>query len=705
MAELVPAPFADLVQRMRFELAREDAIFHLPRRKWWTPDTDGPDFSVTFHGQPAGNPLGPAAGPQTQMAQNLVLSWLAGSRILELKTVQINDRLKIARPCIDATNIGYNIEWSQELRIGEALREYVAGAMLIHMLNHGGLLEGPSGRDAGCYGADGDSLITRCATETIYDISLGYDLEGIRSAPVRTFVEQMRDAAAHVDRLRNEIPRELKRLRDLDYPTRLSTSVTLSTFHGCPADEIERICAFLIMEMDCDVVIKMNPPMLGKERLEHLLYDVLGYTEIKVPDRAYATGLQFDESLEICARLTALAASRGRKLGAKFSNTLEVLNHRNFFTPKNKIQYLSGQPLHVITLTLAHEFRQAVGPQMPLTFSAGVDRFNFPNMVACGFCPITTCTDLLRPGGYGRLPGYLAELSKAMGRAGAESIEEFVLASAGMQNEECKMLDAEGDGEQSRGACAAHSPFAIRHSQFLSAAARNLERIVVETQADPRYRAESNRKVPKRINSRLDTFDCITCDKCIPVCPNAANFVYSTEPETIEFHDFIVGNGELKPGERHTIRVERAGQIANFADFCNDCGNCDTFCPEYDGPFIKKPNFFGSFQSWQAFPNRDGFFIDLSPPHHRIHGRIKGRTFLLDAEPGWDGRRFEDGKVCVFFRAADHAVERWFTPGPGDATGHVVDMTAYHTLRILLASLLRTDHVHQVNVKALSAQA
>ena len=38
--------------------------------------------------------------------------------------------------------------------------------------------------------------------------------------------------------------------------------------------------------------------------------------------------------------------------------------------------YLSGLPLHVITLTLANEYRQAMGPQTPISFSAGIDRKN-----------------------------------------------------------------------------------------------------------------------------------------------------------------------------------------------------------------------------------------------------------------------------------------------------------------------------------------
>jgi putative selenate reductase len=662
MAELVPAPFPDLINRMRLEYARQGEIFHLPQRKWWTPEPGGPDLSVQFHGQPAGTPVGPAAGPQTQMAQNLVLSWLAGSRILELKTVQINDRLKIGRPCIDATTIGYNIEWSQELRIAEALREYVAGAMLVHMLIHGGIIP--------------ESPITSHATETIWDMSVGYDLSGISSAPVMAFIDRMQNACEEVELLRSQIPRELQQLRDLDYPTQLSNSITLSTFHGCPAEEIEKICTFLLCEMDCDVVVKMNPPMLGKERLEHMLHDVMGYTELRVNQAAYASGLQFHEGVELCARLSRLAELRKRGFGVKFSNTLEVENHRSFFTADNKIQYLSGQPLHVITLTLADEFRKAVGPELPFTFSAGVDRQNFTNMVACGFCPITTCTDLLRPGGYGRLPPYLTTLASEMKRVGARNIDDYIYrARPGSHRDEFDEI-----------------------SRTKVNAAKNLSLVADETRRDSRYYADANRKEPKRIDSHLDTFDCITCDKCLPVCPNAANFLYSCEPQRVAFTDLLVANGQLKAGEAHEIVVEKDAQIANFADFCNDCGNCDTFCPEYDGPFIKKPNFFGSFASWSAFGQRDGFYIDVTGAAPRMHGRIKASTFLLEHEAGWGGYRFEDGKVCLFVRDGDHSVERWFAFGPRDATGHVVNMKAYHTMRILLRSLLRTDRIHQVNV-------
>src|SRR5438046_8344575 len=157
----------------------------------------------------------------------------------------------------------------------------------------------------------------------------------------------MRDASGVIEDLRSQISDEFSLARGLEYQKQISNTLTLSTFHGCPANEIENICEFLIGERDLDVIVKMNPPMLGKERLEHLLHDLLGYRELTVNPSAYTSGLQFDESLQLTTRLTDFAKKRGRRFGAKFSNTLEVLNHREFFTRDNQVQYLSGQPLHV----------------------------------------------------------------------------------------------------------------------------------------------------------------------------------------------------------------------------------------------------------------------------------------------------------------------------------------------------------------------
>ena len=97
-------PMDRLLTRMMREYEQCSSVFDLPVSRGFFGSADH-DFTVAFHGRPASSPLGPAAGPQSQMAQNIVLAWLGGSRIMELKTVQVLDELKIARPCIDMRNL------------------------------------------------------------------------------------------------------------------------------------------------------------------------------------------------------------------------------------------------------------------------------------------------------------------------------------------------------------------------------------------------------------------------------------------------------------------------------------------------------------------------------------------------------------------------------------------------------------------------
>ncbi|MBI3195174.1 MAG: glutamate synthase, partial [Ignavibacteriae bacterium] len=399
MAELIPIAFENLLKRIYYEYRKNDSIFDLPSRKFYRPNPEL-DLSVIFCGNNAANPVGPAAGPHTQLAQNIVLSWLAGARILELKTVQIKDELQLTRPCIDMATVGYNTEWSQELRLDESLREYVKASMIIDMLKQSLQVTG--------YGlqVSGITLETENRKlETVFDISVGYDLAGIQSSQIRSWLQTMRDASQLIDELRLQIPDEFAAFRNLPFKSEIGNSITLSTFHGCPTGEIEKICEFLISEMDFHVIIKMNPPMLGKERLEHLLYEKLGYTDIEVHQKAYETSIKFNEAVDMVRRLQTVASRGNKTIGVKFGNTLEVYNKGNFL--KDKIQYLSGQPLHILHLALVDEWRKVFGADFPISFSAGVDANNFPDMVAIGLVPVTTCTDLLRPGGYARLPQYL----------------------------------------------------------------------------------------------------------------------------------------------------------------------------------------------------------------------------------------------------------------------------------------------------------
>lgn len=477
MTGLTPIPLRVLVARAFAEFERNRSIFDLPLRKFVFPNRP-----VEIHGRTALAPLGPSAGPHTQLAQNIALCWLGGARVMELKTVQILDRLTIPRPCIDMRDAGYNVEWSQELTLEQSLEEYVKASMLIDLL----------------------ARFFHVERGTLFDVSVGYDLAGIRSDRIVQFLRGMIDATATVDRLRTGA---------FDFTTNIANSVTLSTFHGCPPGEIERIADFLMTEIGLDVAIKLNPTLLGRRDLDSILHDRLGYTDLAIPASAIDNDPTFEEMLAIVGRLRDRARDLGRGFAIKLTNTLVVENKSDFLPKSEKVAYLSGRPLHVLAMHLVQRFRHAM-PELPISFSAGIDRFNYPDAVWLGLKPVTVCTDLLKQGGYGRLEGYAEEL-------------------------------------------------ASRPQSEL-----NIDDYIAQLDRDPRYRRKD---VPRRKRGvPLGLFDCATCDLCVELCPNDALFRVPSW-----------GNQKKKH------------QIVCFADVCNDCGNCETFCPDVGAPNRLKPRIFG----------------------------------------------------------------------------------------------------------------
>ena len=638
MAELRPYPFAALVTRMFRELEESDSIFDLPRRKFFCGRPDR-DFAVDFHGRRASSPLGPAAGPQTQMAQNIVLSWLGGCRIMELKTVQIMDELEIPRPCIDMETIGFNVEWSQELKLEQSLEEYVKGSMLIEMLAASGVIDLEPGY-----------------ADVIYDMSVGYDLAGIRSERVEAFIDGMLDAGAVVDRLRREIPESHEHLRDLDFRTRLSDTLTLSTFHGCPPDEIERIIEFLLEEKRLHSIVKLNPMLLGPERCRELLNDRLGYTELSVPDSAFERDTRWDQAAGFCERLGDRAESLGLGFGVKFSNTLIVENHRRFFPETEKEMYLSGPPLHVLAINLVGRFREHFGDRFPISFSAGIDAKNFADAVAIGLVPITVCSDLLKPGGYARASSYMTALETRMKKLGAATVPEYIIATAG--------------GGMS----------------LSEAVVANTRAYVEQVNDDPRYRKEQNTKPPRKLGSHLELFDCVSCGKCVPVCPNHANFAFDLGPLEVPVIVLSERDGAWSASERGTTELSRRKQWANFADFCNECGNCDIFCPEDGGPYVVKPRFFGNRADFEEHAGQNGFYLDGDT----VLARIDGRRFELERRG--DRARFSGDGFEVRFAVADPAgtVE-------GSADGDV-DLTYFHILEWIREAVLSPGQMNYISL-------
>lgn len=556
MSVLRPFSFEALLRRLRRELAGSGPVFGLERRDWFIPDPDV-DLSFTWSGRRAANPFGPAAGPHTQLAQNLVPCWLAGARVFELKTIQVMDELSIPRPCIHAPHYGLNVEWSQELRLDDSVREYQKAAWLLEILRRT--------RAGGRFpqGADLSSAL---------DLSVGYSLEGVRSPAMAGALERIRDPRRDFQLLRDSLPEEERAFAGDPPAGPVAHCVTLSTFHGCPPGEVEAIASHLL-DQGWSVVVKLNPTLCGEGRVREILHHRLGYTHLEPDPAAFRADLDLDGAVAILGRLAAKAGRLGLALGAKFSNTLVLRRDGACFPAEaGPHMYLSGAPLLPLAVEAARLVADRLHAPVPFSFSAGLGADNAADLLACGFAPLTLCTDLLRRGGLGRL-------SRLLGR-----VTDQVRGDAGLPERWRRLWPA--DTEDARRG---------RHAALDGAVARFLE--------EPRLRAAAVMKGPRKLDRVLERLDCINCDLCLPVCPNGALFTWTLPADP-----------------------PRA-QIGVLADSCNACSQCETWCPEQGAPWRVKERWHQDRASLAASPPElDGFCREGAA----VTGRVQGVWLRLE---------------------------------------------------------------------------
>jgi len=555
-----------ILGRIAHEWETRSRIFDMLSARIWKLDPDV-DLSFDFLGQRAATPIGPAAGPHTQLAQNIVLAWLGGSRVFELKTVQILDELEIARPCIDMETVGYNIEWSQELLVGESIDEYVKAWMIIEILKRWEPLAEFLGPDTGPY---------------VFDMSVGYDLEGISSPKVSHFIETMMDATERIDTLRSEIPEPFTEFRDFEFPTQIAKTLTLSTMHGCPPDEIDGIVRYLMDDHDLDVIVKLNPTLIGYESVDNILHETLGYDDVFITQETFDNDLQFDRAVQLIHDLRSHADDKGRRFGIKLTNTLEVVNEKQWM-PEERM-YMSGPPLHVLSSSVLDRLVDAMpgvfdlpgqNGTSPVTFSAGVMKANVSATLAMGVAPATMSTDLLKAGGYSRLKPMLKELATAVVDSGESSFEawrqkryEQAVVSGYRDSVQAHVADITGEGSAL-------------------------------------YTKEGNSKLPRRNELKLQMWGCTACNLCVTVCPNGA---FMKIPSPSHLADEIGGRW----------------QYLVLAELCNECGNCMVFCPEEGDPAQIKPKL---YMDDSRFAGAEGQAFKLIP---------EGDFVSVEAAAGWE---------------------------------------------------------------------
>ena len=380
---MTPIPFDRLMNRILVE-HQQGAVFGM--QKCYQAKNLQPN---TLFGRKLEGQIGPAAGPNTQLAQNIVASYYGGARFFELKTVQKMDGRElaacVAKPCITAEDECYNCEWSTELEVPQAYAEYVKAWFACKVM--------AKEYDLG----DPDAFQ--------FNISVGYDLEGIKLPKVDRFINEMKDAKdteifkkckawllANLDRFKKVTKEDVEAIQ-----SEIINSVTVSTLHGCPPSEIEAIASYLIQEKHLHTFVKCNPTLLGYETARAIL-DEMGYDYIAFTDFHFKDDLQYSDAVPMLKRLQELAKSLNLAFGVKITNTFPV-DVKNNELPSQEM-YMSGKSLFALSMSVAKMLTRDFNGSLRISFSGGADYFNIERIVEAGIWPVTMATTLLKTGGY-----------------------------------------------------------------------------------------------------------------------------------------------------------------------------------------------------------------------------------------------------------------------------------------------------------------
>ena len=379
-------PFGQLMEWVLQEKSGKDTVFGVHR-----PYTINADHNLTIFERTLETPVGPAAGPHTQLAQNIIASYYAGARFFELKTVQKMDGAELSacvnKPCILADDEGYNCEWSTELTVPDAMSEYIKAWFILHVM----------AKEFNLGAQDGFQ----------FNISVGYDLEGIKGDKVNTFIDGMMEAKDtavfqeckkwlldNADRFHNFTREDIEAI-----PFDVCNSATISTLHGCPPQEIESIANYLLTEKHLNTFVKCNPTLLGYDFARKTM-DEMGYDYMVFGDFHFRDDLQYEDAVPMLTRLMKLSEELGLEFGVKITNTFPVDVTRNELPSEE--MYMSGKSLFPLSISLAAKLSEEFAGKLRISYSGGADYYNIDRIVGCGIWPVTMATTLLKAGGYQR---------------------------------------------------------------------------------------------------------------------------------------------------------------------------------------------------------------------------------------------------------------------------------------------------------------
>ena len=184
---------------------------------------------------------------------------------------------------------------------------------------------------------------------------------------------------------------------------------------------------------------------------------------------------------------------------------------------------------------------------------------------------------------------------------------------------------------------------------------------------------------------------CLHCDElcniCVTVCPNRANIAFPVEPMEFNIQQARRVGGAIEISDLEVFRITQRHQVLNIGDYCNECGNCATFCPTSGAPYLDKAKFHVSAESFASA--RRGYHFTSA---NHLAYKEDGRSASLDITA--DGYAYDNDEVKVSMDAnyRTRKVELKSGSDKGVSLRHALEMAVlFQAARLVLPLALRGD--------------
>ncbi len=153
----------------------------------------------------------------------------------------------------------------------------------------------------------------------------------------------------------------------------------------------------------------------------------------------------------------------------------------------------------------------------------------------------------------------------------------------------------------------------------------------IETPLSDRINFDLVSETLTKAEAVIEASRCLLCDEfcsiCATVCPNLAFHTFKTEPKKYLIQNIIIEDGEYRIDGKKPFEISQQYQILHIADWCNECGNCTTFCPTADAPYKVKPHLYLNRKSFDQ--DKDGYYLNPSEERDIIYFKKGTHSSML----------------------------------------------------------------------------